>query len=154
PATRIVTFGSYVSTSAYWARTSALNSHPGKYLHMARKAMREAISQILRPAGFDLIRVYRLPRTTFLGLTQFPINTIVDGGPNRGQFAPQALAFFPPANIISFEPQPIAFQALQRLAAKRRGTITPVNLALGDTEGVARMQVHVDWDFSSSLLLT
>src|SRR5262249_22020719 len=113
-----------------------------------------AISQFLRPVGFDLIRLYRVPRTTFLGLRRFPIKTIVDVGANRGQFAEEALTFFPNAHIISFEPQPQAFQVLAQRAAEGRGRITPVNLALGDSEGVARMQVHVDWDFSSSLLAT
>jgi len=143
-----------VSTAAHQARTSAPNGQTFGYLHGAKKAVRGLITQVLRPAGFDLIRVYRLPRTTFLGLTRLPINTIVDVGANRGQFAEQALAFFPRAHVISFEPQPNAFAALQQFAAKRRGSVTPVNLALGDSDGVVRMQVHVDWDFSSSLLST
>jgi FkbM family methyltransferase len=147
-------FGSYVSTAAHRVRANARDGKSGGYLRMARQAARGAISSVLRPAGFDLIRVYRLPRQTFLGLTRLPINTIVDVGANRGQFAEEALAFFPRAHVISFEPQPIAFQALEDFAAKRRGSVTCVNLALGETEGVARMQVHVDWDFSSSLLST
>ena len=120
----------------------------------AKKVLRNALSDALRPAGFDLIRRYRVPRTTFLGLRRFAINTIVDVGANRGQFAEEALEFFPRAHVISFEPQPLAFQALADRATSGRGHITPVNLALGDTEGVARMQLHVDWDFSSSLLPT
>ena len=147
-------FESYVSTAAHRARTTTRNGHTGSYLRMARTAVRGAISLILRPAGFDLIRVYRLPRTTFLGLTRLPISTIVDVGANRGQFAEQALGFFPNAHVISFEPQPIAFRALEQFAARRGGGMTCVNVALGDTDGVARMQVHVDWDFSSSLLST
>jgi FkbM family methyltransferase len=120
----------------------------------AKKALRGAVSDLLRPVGFDLIRLYRVPRTTFMGLRRFPIRTIVDVGANRGQFAEEALAFFPSAHIISFEPQPEAFQVLSHRATTGRGHITPVNLALGDSEGMARMQVHVDWDYSSSLLDT
>jgi FkbM family methyltransferase len=119
-----------------------------------RKALRGALSSVLRPTGFDLIRRYRVPRTTFLGLGRLPISTIVDVGANRGQFAEEALAFFPRAHVISFEPQPLAFQVLAQRAAAGRGRITPVNLAVGDSEGTASMQVHVDWDYSSSLLVT
>jgi FkbM family methyltransferase len=143
-----------VSTATQPTRTSAVDGYNDGYLGKARKTIRGAISVLLRPLGFDLIRLYRLPRTTFMGLSRLPINTIVDVGANRGQFAAEALTFFPRAHVISFEPQPSAFHVLDQLAASRRGQLTSVNLALGDKEGVARMQVHVDWDFSSSLLAT
>jgi FkbM family methyltransferase len=119
-----------------------------------RSAVRSAVSQLLRPVGFDLIRLYRVPRTTFLGLRRFPIQTVIDVGANRGQFAREALTFFPRAHIISFEPQPAAFEQLCQFAAHCPSQVTPVKLALGDSEGRAHMQVHVDWDYSSSLLAT
>jgi FkbM family methyltransferase len=131
-----------------------VNGYAGGYVDSAKKAIRGAISELLRPLGFDLIRLYRLPRTTFMGLTRLPIKTIVDVGANRGQFAAEALRFFPRAHVISFEPQPRAFEILEHFAASHPGHLTPVALALGDREGVVRMQVHVDWDFSSSLLAT
>jgi FkbM family methyltransferase len=126
----------------------------GSVAQAAGRALRGALSELLRPVGFDLIRRYRVPRTTFMGLRRLPIRTIIDVGANRGQFADEALAFFPHAHIISFEPQPEIFRVLAYRAAIGRGHITPVNLALGDTESTARMQVHVDWDYSSSLLDT
>src|SRR5215469_14425930 len=116
----------------------AINGYDRNWRVAARTTLRGAISHLLKLVGFDLIRLYRLPRTTFLGLSRFPINTIVDVGANRGQFAQDALAFFPRAQVISFEPQPFAFKVLEQLAATRGGRITPVNLALGDSEGVAR----------------
>lgn len=148
--------GSAIGAQGYtsWPSGASIGNTVNAVATTAKKAMRGAISEILRPVGFDLIRRYRVPRSTFLGLRRFPINTIVDVGANRGQFAEEALAFFPRAHVISFEPQPWAFQSLQQLAARGRGRITPVNLALGDTEGTAHMQVHLDWDYSSSLLAT
>lgn len=94
-----------------------------------------------------------MPRSTFVGLPRLPIRTIVDVGANRGQFAREALALFPNARLICFEPQRQPFEELRRLAAKRPNII-PVNMALGETEGEASMQVHLDWDYSSSLLAT
>jgi FkbM family methyltransferase len=136
------------------ASVGGIKTSAGGVAQAAKRALRGAISELLRPVGFDLIRLYRVPRTTFMGLRRYPIRTIVDVGANRGQFAEEALAFFPQAHIISFEPQPQAFRVLAHRAATGRGHITPVNLALGDTESTARMQVHVDWDYSSSLLDT
>jgi FkbM family methyltransferase len=148
--------GSASSAQAYTtpAQAARFKTHLETATRVTRKTLRSALSGLLRPVGFDLIRRYRVPRTTFMGLRRFPINTIVDVGANRGQFAEEALAFFPHAHIISFEPQPSVFEALTRRAATRSGHITPVNVALGDTEGTTRMQVHVDWDYSSSLLAT
>jgi FkbM family methyltransferase len=124
------------------------------YLRETKPLARSAISRLLRPAGFDLIRLYRVPRLTFAGLGRFPIRTIIDVGANRGQFALEARAVFPDAHLVCFEPQPEAFEALQRLAPEFQAGLSPVNAALGDTEGVVKMQVHLDWDYSSSLLST
>src|SRR5579871_2291484 len=136
------------------ANVDEIKTGAGNVAHAAKRALRVAVSELLRPVGFDLIRLHRMPRTTFMGLRRFPMRTIIDVGANRGQFAEEALAFFPHAHIISFEPQPHAFRVLAHRAATGRGHITPVNLALGDVESTARMQVHLDWDYSSSLLDT
>src|SRR5919202_5683403 len=91
------------------------------YLTAAKFAARAAIGGLLRPTGFDLVRLYRLPRSTFLGLGRLPIRTIVDVGANRGQFAREALAFFPQAHLYCFEPQTEAFAELQQWAARCPG---------------------------------
>jgi FkbM family methyltransferase len=124
------------------------------YLGRVKPLARSAITRLLRPVGFDLIRVYRVPKSTFVGLRQLPIRTIIDVGANRGQFALEARAVFPRARLVCFEPQPQAFEALQHLAAMHPARISAVNVALGESEGMAKMQVHLDWDYSSSLLST
>jgi FkbM family methyltransferase len=124
------------------------------YLAAARSAARSAIRQLLRPTGFDLIRLYRLPRSTFLGLRHRSVRTIVDVGANRGQFAREALTLFPNARLVCFEPLPNAFGDLEQLATRVPNRITPVNAAVGESDGEVSMQVHVDWDYSSSLLAT
>ncbi len=112
------------------------------------------VSRMLRPTGFDLIRLHRMPRGTFLGLGQLPIRTIVDVGANRGQFAREALHFFPEARLVCFEPLDAAAAALRAWATTVRQDITVVQTALGDADRVVKMKVHLDWEPSSSLLET
>jgi FkbM family methyltransferase len=120
----------------------------------AKVFARSVVSGMLRPAGFDLIRLHRMPRETFLGLGQLPIRTILDVGANRGQFAREALHFFPEARLVCFEPLDAAASALRAWAQTVPQDITVVQTALGDTDGVVKMKVHLDWEPSSSLLET
>ena len=115
---------------------------------------RSGVSRLLRPVGFDLIRLQRLPRETYLGLGQLPIRTVIDVGANRGQFAREILRVFPRARLFCFEPVPGVFHVLQAWASRSSGQVSAFNVALGDTEGSVKMSVHVNWDYSSSLLKT
>lgn len=78
------------------------------------------------------------------------VDTVVDIGANRGQFALCARRLFPQAQIFSFEP-------LQKPAATFRKTfehdanVHLFNTAIGVSSGTAAMHVS-RWDVSSSLL--
>lgn len=78
------------------------------------------------------------------------LRTVVDVGANRGQFTLYALARFPSAHIVAFEPLPKAAEHMRGLfAAEDRVEVVPV--ALGETEGEVVMHLSARED-SSSLL--
>jgi FkbM family methyltransferase len=78
------------------------------------------------------------------------LRTIVDVGANRGQFTLYALARFPSARILAFEPLPAARQNMLRLfEGENRVEIVP--FALGENEGEVVMHLSARED-SSSLL--
>ena len=81
------------------------------------------------------------------------IDTVLDVGANRGQFARDLIAAGYRGRIISFEPLPDAHAALVREASRYPGDwrIAP-RKALSDTNGTATFFV-TDCDTSSSLLM-
>ena len=62
------------------------------------------------------------------------VNTILDVGANRGQFALSAMHFYPNAGIHSFEPIPAVYSALKQNTRNVPGIHT-YNFALGSTTG-------------------
>lgn len=76
--------------------------------------------------------------------------SIFDVGANEGQFAIGALAAFPGARVISYEPGGLAFARLERALAGYPD-IEFVNKAVGSAEGEATLRV-TNADQSSSLL--
>jgi FkbM family methyltransferase len=75
---------------------------------------------------------------------------VIDAGANRGQFTLYALARFPSADIIAFEPLPKARDHMARLFKEKVRVEVPP-FALGETEG--EVDIHVSGrDDSSSLL--
>jgi len=77
------------------------------------------------------------------------VQTIVDVGASRGQFAAFALERFPDAHLICFEPLTAARNALVSWVPEPRVTVHPV--ALGEQRGEAVLHVSAR-DDSSSLL--
>jgi FkbM family methyltransferase len=123
-----------------------------------KQVMRDGLSAALGRFGWDLIRTYRQPWRSMLGLSHLtpPILTVIDVGANRGQFAEAALRCFPFARVISFEPLPGIFDDLAKLADLSQGRLLAVQSALGEEcgTGTTTMQMHLDWNPSSSLLPT
>lgn len=103
--------------------------------------------------GIHVDRLSRQPATTMLGLTNRPLDLIIDVGANLGQFAREMRGKFPAAHIVSFEPNPQAFAELDAWA-KADGNARAINCAIGEAEGILEMNVHVDHTPSSSLLST
>jgi|SRR5271165_1435012 len=81
------------------------------------------------------------------GLT---VDTVVDIGANRGQFALCARRLFPKARIFSFEPLRIPAAVYRRVFVKDP-SVRLFNLAISSESGNASMHVS-RWDGSSSLL--
>jgi len=76
--------------------------------------------------------------------------TVVDVGANAGQFSAAALAAWPGADLIAFEPLPFVAASLQaRFAGRRSAEVHAV--ALGDTDGQVSFYPH-DYSLSSSVL--
>lgn len=77
----------------------------------------------------------------------------MDVGAHAGQFARWISGIFPQARIYCFEPLPDPYAQLRIWAdGQAGGRVSTFNVALGDRDADAVMQVHVDYTYSSSLL--
>ncbi len=103
----------------------------------------------IRKFGFDLHR-YRHEVDHFVQFKAMNISTIIDIGANEGQFAHDARAAFPQAQIISFEPIKECFD---KLTASFTGDtqFKAHNMALGEAESSLSMNKS-SYTQSSSLL--
>jgi FkbM family methyltransferase len=106
--------------------------------------------ELLRALGLDWVPQH--PERTFLGLRSRPIRTVIDVGANLGQFARRALAAFPDATLVCFEPLPAVYAELARWADNTGGRVRAQQLAIGDSNGVVRMFQHTEHSASSSIL--
>ena len=113
----------------------------------------KSIQRLAAMAGAHVEKLSKQPKTTVMGLTQQPVDLIIDVGANIGQFAREMRVKFPAAHIISFEPLPEPFAELDAWAGAD-GNATAVNVGLGESEGVLPFYLHVGHSASSSLLPT
>jgi FkbM family methyltransferase len=119
-----------------------------------RSHLIELAQVAFRRVGLDVHRWKRSPKYTLLGLRSLAIRTIIDVGAHEGQFSKWAARLFPDARLYSFEPLPAPYGKLSAWARAQSppGRVTAFNVALGDIEANAEMQLHVDYTYSSSLL--
>ncbi len=110
------------------------------------------LHRVLRWAGVDITRWYKVPENTLLGITEYKICTILDIGANTGQSARFYRQTFPSAIIYSFEPLPTVYAKLNEWAQDQNGKVRALNVALGDHNGTMAMKEHVDFSPSSSFL--
>ncbi|MBE9195519.1 FkbM family methyltransferase [Synechocystis sp. LEGE 06083] len=89
-----------------------------------------------------------------LGITQLDIQTIIDIGANKGQFAAKMRRYFPQAQIFAFEPLPLPYQQLRQWGDRQQNRVHTFNLALGDRVDQLEINSHVLFTASSSLLPT
>jgi len=122
-----------------------------KHIYQASRAFVKALFRML---GLDVVRLKYDPRETLAGLQHCPVQTVIDCGANRGQFARYISRFFPNATLYCFEPLEEPFQSLSAWAASQNNRVRCFNVALGDREGIAVMHHHVEHSPSSSLLPT
>lgn len=89
-----------------------------------------------------------------LGVAQLDIQTIIDIGANKGQFAQKMRRQFPEAEIFAFEPLPQPYQVLRQWGDRQQYPVHSFNLALGDRRDQLEINSHVLFTASSSLLPT
>lgn len=88
-----------------------------------------------------------------LGLSSFPIETIIDIGANEGQSCRKLKSIFPDASIYAFEPSQLAYAKL-KILAERYQNLYSFNLALGKENSQVTFYEHSYFSQSSSLLRT
>lgn len=110
------------------------------------------LHRLLQYFGMDIVRWYKVPENTLLGLTKYDIRTVLDIGANTGQSARFYRRAFPNALIYSFEPLPAAYKELDEWARRQNGKVRALNIALGDHTGPMIIKEHVDFSPSSSFL--
>ncbi len=101
--------------------------------------------RVLTPAGQDMVfDIKRLARAW-----GYPIKCFFDVGANDGASARAALAAFPDADILSFEPHPVTFARLRDSVTGPR--FRAFNIALGDKTGEAEFFCYDDHKINSLL---
>lgn len=116
------------------------------------KLIKKIIVKVIHSFGYDL---YKIPKVDFAGLDRLGINTIIDIGANRGQFARKAKSIFKEATFVCFEPVPSAFGELEQWAkSEGEGRVFAYNVALGEKREQKEMFFHEEHNDSSSMLQT
>ena len=95
------------------------------------------IKKWLRSFGFDIRRHHSLYSTT---LKHHNIKTILDIGANDGHWSAEMRTLYPTAQIYAFEPLKDCFAGLvKKFESDTR--FKAFNIALGDTDGKAKLSV-------------
>lgn len=121
--------------------------------------LRGYVSQVVkstaRKMGVHLERNGVRAADTLLGLKKIQVQTVLDIGANRGQFAREARSFFPSAEIHCFEPLPDMLVELQELKTRTHDSNLIIHPgALGAKNEMVEMFLHTEHPPSSSLLRT
>jgi len=74
-------------------------------------------NRFFKTFGYKIKCIRQLPQENLLGITKrYKVQTILDAGANKGQFALWSRKFFPESKIYSFEPVYANFKNLERIA--------------------------------------
>lgn len=66
---------------------------------------------------------------------QFRVKTVLDVGASNGGWSKECMNFFPEANYVLFEPQPVHNDALDAFAKSCKQTVILIKKAVGASEG-------------------
>jgi FkbM family methyltransferase len=128
-----------------------------QYTRLHYSAMHSLIRLIrgfVRRSGFDVVRFPSAEGSPVLAFVRrFNIDTVIDVGANRGQYARHLRQDGYTGRIISFEPNPDDFAHLER-AAKQDENWDCFNLGMGERAGQVVLHVAELSTFSSLLLPT
>ena len=118
-----------------------------------RTQSKVVLRRALHRSGLDLVRFIDdddfLKRRLRL-MQHHGIDVVLDVGANAGQYAQTLRAIGYRGRIVSFEPLPDAYRALQ-VAAAADAAWQPVNVALGEREGTTVINVSANSQSSSIL---
>ena len=113
--------------------------------------IRDAVKSFARSLGYDIRQTtshfYKRP-IDFIRSRH--VDLVVDVGANIGQYAERLRKDGYAGWIVSFEPTGAAYEALAARAS-RDGRWRALNMALGENEGIAEINVSEGSDFSSFL---
>ena len=119
------------------------------------------MDSILKSVINDLLEVLTgrrlIKNVDFLGesrnalIERYAVDTIIDVGANRGQWAISLAKNFPNVKIHSFEPLPVIFEYLE-LTAQDNKNWNVYNLGVGSKNKVARINIASNSGLSSSFL--
>lgn len=113
--------------------------------------LKETLLKQIRKLGINISKFPNADlRRRITLLNNFKISKILDVGANSGQYAKLMKELGFKGEIISFEPLPDTFKKLQ-IETKKHHNWTPVNIALGERDGVVQINVSKN-SYSSSLL--
>lgn len=99
------------------------------------------LKPFLKKAGWKLQPINTISRPTMTGGLQwlhdhnFHVKTVLDVGASDGRWAKQCMTFFPEADYVLFEPQPIHKDALDLFQKSCKQKVTVVKRAVGAEEG-------------------
>src|SRR5215212_4846711 len=114
-----------------------------------RSLARKIIKKPLNALGLDLVRYNPRHRMgDFIPLSAYDINTVIDVGAHKGEFARMMRKALPEAQIISFEPLAEAYQELTA-SMKTDPDFKAFNFALGERDAHVEMHKN-EWTQSSS----
>lgn len=116
--------------------------------------LKSIVRDLVQRTGYDLRRTRNTPQYSLCGLTNLRINTVIDVGANKGQFARYISRFFPNASIYCFEPLPGPFRELDAWARTQGSRVTAFNAGIGENNGSVEMNIHTEHTPSSSFLDT
>ena len=103
--------------------------------------MKQIIKTILRKAGWELRRIDGTTHSTmirglkWLSSHEFHIKTVLDVGASNGCWSIKCMDFFPEANYVLFEPQPVHSDELDSFAKSCKQTVVLIKKAVGASEG-------------------
>lgn len=123
--------------------------HIHSRLRLARVRAAKAVRLLMTPAHWTAVRAGVVPTVEHTAVPLGgPYATVLDVGASRGQFALHARHRFPRADVLCFEPLPASQARIRRVLGD---AVQLLPVAVGETEGTARMHVSAA-DDSSSLL--
>jgi FkbM family methyltransferase len=118
--------------------------------------LREGLRELARKLGYEVtaytpLRSHRLRRAKLI--REAGVDLLLDGGANRGQYAAEVRRLGYRGRIVSVEPLPAAFEALERRAAGD-AEWSCVRSALAAAEGELELRAAAIAEVSSALRAT